>query len=80
MPMTSPVRMALPAASLASLTAWVTSPVFTSENASVMLATFSSSPAPSQTPNSAANACGTLFVGTTAHRARRPARTRSAPP
>ena len=43
MPMTSPSLMGLPCASFASLMACVTSPVFTSENASVMFSTFSSS-------------------------------------
>ena len=44
----------------------VTSPVLTSAYASVIASTLSSRLADSSTPNRAANASGTLFVGTTA--------------
>ena len=67
MPMTSPSLMGLSWASFESLMARVTSPVLTSAYASVIDSTLSSKLAPSSKPNNAANASGTLFVGTTAH-------------
>ena len=56
MPMTSPLWMGLSCASLESLIAVVTSPVFVSANALVMFSTFSSSDAVSSALNSAENA------------------------
>ena len=47
--------------------ATVTSPVFTWDAASAIASTFSAADASGSTANIAANACGTLFVGTTAH-------------